>query len=30
MNPSIGFHLTGEIEGEWINGKGFIMKRILN
>ncbi|WP_369597779.1 GNAT family N-acetyltransferase [Bacillus sp. AW] len=30
LNESIGFHLTGEIEGEWINGKGFIMKRILN
>ncbi|WP_237981304.1 GNAT family N-acetyltransferase [Bacillus thuringiensis] len=30
LYESIGFHLTGEIEGEWINGKGFIMKRILD
>ncbi|MEK7018851.1 GNAT family N-acetyltransferase [Bacillus sp. FSL R9-9410] len=30
LYESIGFHLTGEIEGEWVNGKGFIMKRILN
>ncbi|MFE6137599.1 GNAT family N-acetyltransferase [Bacillus sp. NPDC057893] len=30
LYESIGFHLTGEIEGEWVSGKGFIMKRMLD
>ncbi|WP_305926835.1 GNAT family N-acetyltransferase [Bacillus mycoides] len=30
LYESIGFHLTGEIEDEWLHGKGFIMKRMLD
>jgi diamine N-acetyltransferase len=30
LYESIGFHLTGEMEDEWLQGKGFIMKRILD
>ena len=29
LYESIGFHLTGEMEDEWLHGKGFVMKRIL-
>ena len=30
LYESIGFHLTGEMEDEWLHGKGFVMKRILD